>query len=499
MTRLAPAALAAVWAAMAEPSVKSWHTRENTTAFELSEGSAEIEFLSSSTFRFQRCRGGAVCPSRPAVREKVPVTVAAVEGAVELRSEYLRVTVQRSDSTVRVRKTRTGDLMFHENAGTALLEWSIANGEQIWGLGIRAGSEWNQRGSTGRTVRPLLISSLGFGLFLSLPGEHEFDLRGPARISGGFVRDRVEFFFYYGPSPKEVLTEHRAVAGAIAGIEAGDTPVRVKAPVYATHVEAAPLGATLERLSHASFSGVLAPALPLTAEIAPVAAWLPLLTHPDPNRADPNVALLRRRYAPYLLTYLWEARDRGVPAFRPLAMQYPEDPETFRHPDEFMLGDEILVAAGERAYLPRGIWTDLRTNVSARGKQTIETRGTGTAVYARNGSIVPLMAATTVQLHYFPKLAAEFFIAEPDADAYTKAHAGPAGEYLRLEVEPEAERDFEWIVHNVSNAESVAASGVKLAPGAWRYDEPSRNLHVRLRAKAGDDAIVNVVLRERLE
>ncbi len=497
--RAAWIALALACAALGAPSVRSWHTRENTTAFELSEGSAEIEFLSSSTFRFQRCRAGSTCPSRPAVREKVPVTVTSLDGAIEFRSEYLRVAIQRSDATVHVRKTRSGDLMFRETAGAGLLEWPLAGEEQVWGLGIRTGNQWNRRGTTERTVRPLLISSLGYGLFLSLPGEHDFDLRGPARISGGFVRDRVEFFFYYGPSPKEVLTEHRAVAGAITGIEGADTAVRVKAPVYATHVDAGPLAATLERLSHASYSGVLAPAVPLTAEIAPVAAWLPLLTHPDPARADPNVSLLRRRYAPYLLTYLWEARDRGVPAFRPLAMQYPEDPETFRHPEEFMLGDEILIASGERAYLPRGIWTDLRANVAARGRQTIETRGSGTAVYARNGSILPLMAGTTVQLHYFPKLAAEFFIAEPDADAYTKAHAGPAGEYLRLEVEPEAERDFEWIVHNVSNAESVAASGIKLAPGAWRYDEGARNLHVRVRAKAGEDAIVNVVLRERLE
>lgn len=492
-------ALALTCGAFGAPSVKSWHTRENTTALELSEGSAEIEFLSSSTFRFQRCRPGSVCPSRPALREKVPVTVSAVEGAIEFRSEYLRVAIRRSDATVQVRKTRNGDLMLQETPGASLLEWQLAAGEQVWGLGIRTGREWNQRGTTWKSVRPLLISNLGYGLFLSLPGEHEFDLRGPARITGGFVRDRVEFFFYYGPSPKEVLTEHRTVAGAITGIEASDTAVRVKAPVYATHVDSGSLAATLERLSHASFSGVLAPAVPLTAELAPVAAWLPLLTHPDPARSDPNVSLLRRRYAPYLLTYLWEARDRGVPAFRPVAMQYPDDPETFRHADEFMLGDEILVASGERVYLPRGIWTDLRSNSAVRGRQTIETRGNGTAVYARNGSILPLQAGTVVQLHYFPRLAAEFFIAEPDAEAYTKVHAGPAGEYLRLEVEPEAERDFEWIVHHVSNAESVTATGVTLGPGAWRYDESARNLHVRIRAKAGDDAIVNVVLRERLE
>ena len=105
----------------------------------------------------------------------------------------------------------------------------------------------------------------------------------------------------------------------------------------------------------------------------------------------------------------------------------------------------------------------------------------------------------TIQLHYFPRLAAEFFLAEPEADAYTKAHAGPAGDYLRLEVEPVASHDFEWVVHNVSSAVSLTATGVKIAAGSSRYDEASKNLHVRLRGEAGADAIINVILKTPIE
>ena len=49
-----------------------------------------------------------------------------------------------------------------------------------------------------------------------------------------------------------------------------------------------------------------------------------------------------------------------------------------RQADVFMLGDELLVApvlsanALRHVELPRGLWTDLRTNVEYRGNQAIE-------------------------------------------------------------------------------------------------------------------------------
>src|SRR5204863_5921587 len=101
----------------------------------------------------------------------------------------------------------------------------------------------------------------------------------------------------------------------------------------------------------------------------------------------------RRAWTPYLVTYLREAHDRGFPVIRPLPFQFSKDANSDRQADVFMLGDEVLVApmisAGSkrRLELPRGNWTDLRTNTEYRGGQAIEVDAPAGRVpmFVRNG------------------------------------------------------------------------------------------------------------------
>ncbi len=478
-------------------TIRKWSTRHNATVIDLSEGSAEIEFLSASTFRFQRCRKAAACVTRPGVSGLVPVKVRGTSRVVEFQTEYVVVAVSRADTAVYVTQAG-GKPLFREVIGTAPLEWESRETESYWGLGIRAGANIDLRGGTHKSERPLLVSSIGYGLYFPVTGQYEFDLRDRARLTAAPVLDRLEYFFYYGPGPKAVFEEHATVVGAIEGVRPDDVAIVRAEPRYATIIEAADWREWIEKTSHASFSGVMVAAAKLAPELRRIAPWVPVLVAQQPELADPNVVETRRRYSTYLLTYLWESRDRGAPVFRHTGLQYAEDREALQRSGQFMIGDELLVAPGESAYLPRGIWTDLRTNVKHRGRQTVDARGEGTAVFARNGSIIPLVAGGRMELHYFPRLGAEFFIAEPERDQYTKAHAGPAVDVLRLEVEPVVTRDFEWVVHNVSAATDVASTGVALAPDAWRYDEVKRNLHVRIRALARSDAILNIRLKEPL-
>ena len=53
---------------------------------------------------------------------------------------------------------------------------------------------------------------------------------------------------------------------------------------------------------------------------------------------------LRYQLLPFLYTTLEEAHRTGVPLFRPLVLNYQDDPNTYNLDDEFMIGNDLLVA-----------------------------------------------------------------------------------------------------------------------------------------------------------
>lgn len=85
----------------------------------------------------------------------------------------------------------------------------------------------------------------------------------------------------------------------------------------------------------------------------------------------------REKLQPYLLELAREAREEGHPVWRPLAWTFPDDPATYRLGDQFMLGDDLLLAPildeqGERTvYLPAGNWVDLWSAQNINGPTQI--------------------------------------------------------------------------------------------------------------------------------
>ena len=77
------------------------------------------------------------------------------------------------------------------------------------------------------------------------------------------------------------------------------------------------------------------------------------------------VMLMRERLRPYLHEQLDRASEEGVPAMRPLFVEFPEDETAWTVEDQMMFGPDVLVApvleAGARrrqVYLPAGArWT----------------------------------------------------------------------------------------------------------------------------------------------
>lgn len=107
---------------------------------------------------------------------------------------------------------------------------------------------------------------------------------------------------------------------------------------------------------------------------------------------------LRYQLLPFLYTTLEEAHRTGVPLFRPLLLNYQDDPNTYNLDDQFMIGSDLLVAPVMKpditrrlVYLPKGVWYDYWTNRKFEGPTTITVEAPLETVpmFVRGGAIIP--------------------------------------------------------------------------------------------------------------
>ena len=101
---------------------------------------------------------------------------------------------------------------------------------------------------------------------------------------------------------------------------------------------------------------------------------------------DPRVLPLYRRFAklrerliPYLAAQARLAVERRLPLMRALFFDWPDDPEIWRHPFQYMLGNDLLVAPVVEAnadrwtiYLPADDWVDAWTGARVLGPAVVE-------------------------------------------------------------------------------------------------------------------------------
>ncbi|HUC85928.1 MAG TPA: glycoside hydrolase family 31 protein [Candidatus Acidoferrales bacterium] len=94
-----------------------------------------------------------------------------------------------------------------------------------------------------------------------------------------------------------------------------------------------------------------------------------------------NKAAIELRYQllPYIYNVMQQASETGVPAMRPLFVDFPEDGQTAKTDDEFLFGDDLLVAPvlwegvdSRDVYLPAGDWFDYWTGRKYAGNATIQ-------------------------------------------------------------------------------------------------------------------------------
>ena len=107
---------------------------------------------------------------------------------------------------------------------------------------------------------------------------------------------------------------------------------------------------------------------------------------------------LRYKFLPYIYDLFYKGEKTGLPVMRPLVLHYPNDPEVRNMNNEFLAGENILVApvleqgATKRmVYLPEGTWYDYWTGEKFEGRQYIlkDAPIDVCPMYIKAGSVIP--------------------------------------------------------------------------------------------------------------
>lgn len=234
---------------------------------------------------------------------------------------------------------------------------------------------------------------------------------------------------------------------------------------------------------------------------------------------------LKYQLFPYLYTYSRKAHDTGLPITRGLFMEYPGDPEALKIDNQFIFGEELLVAPvlkkGERVkrvYLPEGEWIDFNDKKTEYlgGQQVPYKAPLNTIpVFVRKGSVIPMMPVMQyiheqkdypVTFHIFPNYEdekASFTLYEDDGEnqdylkdiySVTRLVCSTVASGLDIVITPEDKgfvqsdnRDFilSILLEEKPSKVSIEGKEVPFTEGGagqfqWSWDEKSSKCIIRL-------------------
>ncbi|MFC4557595.1 glycoside hydrolase family 31 protein [Virgibacillus kekensis] len=85
---------------------------------------------------------------------------------------------------------------------------------------------------------------------------------------------------------------------------------------------------------------------------------------------------MRYTWMPQLYSLFYQASVKGLPVMRPLLMEFPEDKKTYNLNDQFMIGDNVIMApilapsvTDRSVYLPAGEWVNLENGETLSGEK----------------------------------------------------------------------------------------------------------------------------------
>ena len=235
---------------------------------------------------------------------------------------------------------------------------------------------------------------------------------------------------------------------------------------------------------------------------------------------------VKLRYAlmPYIYTAARQAYDTGVSLCRPLYYEWPEANNAYLFEDEYMFGDDILVApvvtkpekdgtTARRTWLPEGRWFDVCRNKVVEGNRTFSDRYAMEEIpyFFRAGSVIvnnpPMMNLSTrpdrLILKVVPGGNGQTSLYEDEGDtegykqgAYTTttiSHEGNTLTILPREGKfagmPES-RSYTVEFLAVNRPSTVVINGSLVAESEWKYDAQRRLLTVNVARTSCDKRTV---------
>jgi alpha-glucosidase len=145
---------------------------------------------------------------------------------------------------------------------------------------------------------------------------------------------------------------------------------------------------------------------------------------------------LRYELLPTIYSVMREASETGIPAMRPLMLEYPDDGRTYGMDDEFLFGSDLLIApvlreaATQRSvYLPAGDWYDYWSGQHYEGGKSIvlAVALSSIPIFVRGGAFVfaqPVvqhtgeMAGQSLHVAIFPIASSERWLYEDGGNGF---------------------------------------------------------------------------------
>jgi len=244
---------------------------------------------------------------------------------------------------------------------------------------------------------------------------------------------------------------------------------------------------------------------------------------------------LRYRLMPYLYTAFYEAWKRGYPLLRPLLFEFQGDRNTYNVQDEFLVGDELLIAPVIKdatnhrlVYLPEGTWIDYWTRSEHKAPCHVEIEAPldRVPIFVKAGSIIPMQPdmdyvdqrpVDPLTLDVYPsKEESSYTLYEDDGStlnyrdgqySLTTYRCVKKGENILFTIETRQgnysppQRSY-WILFNSIQSEpkkillnsrelrKLSSKGeLEKAVNAWFYEAPPKTVHVKIPDRGVEERI----------
>ncbi len=198
-------------------------------------------------------------------------------------------------------------------------------------------------------------------------------------------------------------------------------------------------------------------------------------------------AYMKLRYAllPYNYTLAYQNATTGSPLMRPLFYQYPGDTAACRVEDEYLWGDNMLVApviqkgiSSRSIYMPAGRWYDFHNGKEYTGNSRMDFPLTieNIPVFVKAGSFIPMAVPVASTDYYQP---GEYFV---------KYFPSGQSEFVQYEdnglySQSLREGKFELITYRGSQDRLKTIVSIS-KKGAWEGMPATRTLHLQVRMDA---------------